>query len=506
MWNDGYITEIDYTHGYYPELSPQRLKFCLNSCGIEFELAPNFKYLELGFGQGVAINVHAAASLGEFWGTDFNPAQAHNAIKLGKSSQAQINAFDLSFEEFGKRDDLPEFDIIALHGIWSWVSEQNRREIVKIIRKVLRPGGIVYISYNANPCWSPTIPLRNLLVEHARRIGVGNLEEKISGSINFAKQIKDAGAQYFEANPTVSDWLATLDENPTAYLAHEYYHDEWHPMSFSEASSLLAEAKIKFGASAHPLDQIDEINFSEKARSLFGGITDEIFRETVRDYFRNVRFRRDIFIKGSRLLSPAERTKILEKAAFVLQKRPKDRSTHVVGVLGKADLQDAVYAPIVDYLGAGDYAPKTIAEIREHCPTIQFSQIVQALQVLIGLGEVAPAQAPDITSSVKEKTSLLNQEICRRAETSGDIFALASPVTGSAVLLNRFEQLFVQGSKMGEPNIPVYVWDILKAQNEKIIKDEKPLEGDAENIDEIRKRFKEFEEKRLPIIKALGVL
>ena len=48
---------------------------------------------------------------------------------------------------------------------------------------------------------------------------------------------------------------------------------------------------------------------------------------------------------------------------------------------------------------------------------------------------------------------------------------------------------------MGEPNIPVYVWDILKAQNEKIIKDEKPLEGDAENMMKLGSALKNLKKK-----------
>jgi len=32
----------------------------------------------------------------------------------------------MALAEFVARDDLPEFDVIALHGIWSWISAENR--------------------------------------------------------------------------------------------------------------------------------------------------------------------------------------------------------------------------------------------------------------------------------------------------------------------------------------------------------------------------------------------
>ena len=40
-----------------------------------------------------------------------------------------------SFAEFLSRDDLPDFDFITLHGIYSWVSPENRRTIVEFIRR-----------------------------------------------------------------------------------------------------------------------------------------------------------------------------------------------------------------------------------------------------------------------------------------------------------------------------------------------------------------------------------
>ena len=59
------------------------IKICLNSCGIEFELAPNFKYLELGFGQVLQLMFTLPLLLG-IWERILNSAQAHNAIKLGE--------------------------------------------------------------------------------------------------------------------------------------------------------------------------------------------------------------------------------------------------------------------------------------------------------------------------------------------------------------------------------------------------------------------------------------
>ncbi len=60
-WTAGYVADIGYTFGYYPELNPQRIKLLFLNAGL---VAPAFgTACELGFGQGLSANVHAAASV-----------------------------------------------------------------------------------------------------------------------------------------------------------------------------------------------------------------------------------------------------------------------------------------------------------------------------------------------------------------------------------------------------------------------------------------------------------
>ncbi|HWY82229.1 MAG TPA: hypothetical protein VNY10_09920 [Roseiarcus sp.] len=65
-WSAGYPTEIEYTYGYYRELYPTYLRLACLSAGIATAKADPLKYLELGFGQGVSINIHAAGNEGDF--------------------------------------------------------------------------------------------------------------------------------------------------------------------------------------------------------------------------------------------------------------------------------------------------------------------------------------------------------------------------------------------------------------------------------------------------------
>jgi predicted O-methyltransferase YrrM len=112
-WSAGYVSEIDYVHGYYRELSPTLMRLACLMAAVAPPPARQIRYLELGFGQGLSISIHAAANEGEFYGTDFNPAHAANAQALTGASGAKAVLLDDSFEDFLDRSDAGEFDCIG---------------------------------------------------------------------------------------------------------------------------------------------------------------------------------------------------------------------------------------------------------------------------------------------------------------------------------------------------------------------------------------------------------
>src|SRR2546423_1166691 len=106
-WSEGYVTEVEYSTNYYRELCPSLLRLACLAAGIAPPRDRDIAYLELGFGLGLTINIHAAAGSGTFFGTDFNPNHAVRAQALAAASGADARLFDDSFAEIAARDDLP---------------------------------------------------------------------------------------------------------------------------------------------------------------------------------------------------------------------------------------------------------------------------------------------------------------------------------------------------------------------------------------------------------------
>jgi SAM-dependent methyltransferase len=508
-WTAGYITELEYTYGYYRELSPTLLSLACLNAGVAPPSTKHLRYLELGYGQGLSISIHAAALDGEFWGTDFNPAQVAHARAIAEASGSGARLLEDSFAEFAARADLPEFDIIGLHGIWTWISDENSRVIVELIRRKLRAGGIVYISYNCLPGWAASVPLRHLMKLHADFAAeASGLLAKLDGAVNFAQQVIDSGALFFIGNPAVAERLKRMSGMDRHYLAHEFLTHDWRVMPFSELAHWLEGAKLNFVASAHLLDHVEPVNLTEAGLKLLAGISHPILRQSVRDYFVNQQFRRDIFAKGARRLSPLEQLEAFRAQAFVLTAHADDIPMKVVGSLGEAGLQEHVYRPIIASLADNAYAPKTLGQLASDpkLSSIQFPNLVQAALVLTGGGYLHPAQEPP--RQARARCGALNRYLCQRARSTGNVAFLASPVCAVGIAVTRFQQLFLlathQGRKSPEDQAQ-FVWDLLAAQGQRLLKQGKTLASAEENMDELLKQATEFAEKRLPVLKALGV-
>lgn len=499
----GYVTNLEYTHGHYRELGPGLLRLACLSAGLVSPPAAPLSYLELGYGHGLSINIHAAAGPGEFWGTDFNPAQAANAQALATASGSGARLLDDSFAELAARPDLPDFDIITMHGIWAWVSEENRRVIADLIRRKLRVGGLVYVSYNCLPGSISALPFRHLMSLHASRAGGAPLS-KVDGALGFVQQVAAHG-MYFQDNPPVLQRLARIMGEDRRYLAHEYFNSDWAVLSISDVAQSLEAAKVGFATSAYLLDHLEGLNVTGGGLAMLGGIDDPILREVTRDYLTGRQFRKDIFIKGSQRLSPIEQVEALRSQAVVMVAAPEDVPLVVSVPAGQVTLQEAVYRPVIEALAVA--TPQQLADVFGHvAPLVSWQQFVEVVTVLAGAGYVDPVQ--ETTPQARQRCAALNRHLCERARGKPEFEFLASPVTGSGVHVERIHQLFLLAAQHGRQSPAdqaTYVADLLTSQGERILKDGKAAETVEDHLAEIAARAVTFAEKRMPILKALEI-
>ena len=509
-WSAGYVADIGYTYGTYAELNPHRTRLAFLAAGL---VPPKVATAcELGFGQGMSVNVHAAASGVQWYGTDFNPSQAAFAQDLAAASKADVHLYDQSFEEFCSRADLPDFDFIGLHGIFSWISDENRRVIVDFVRRKLKVGGVLYISYNTQPGWAAMAPVRELLSEHANVMGApgGGSAARVDGSLAFVERVFATNPLFVKANPQIAarfDKVKTMSRN---YLAHEYFNRDWMPFPFSRLSRWLEPAKLSYGCSAHYLDHVEAINVTAEQRELLSGITDPLFAQTVLDYMTNQSFRRDYWVKGPRKLGNMERDEQMLQLRVLLLTGRADVPMKITAALGELTLQPQVYEPLLDLLA--DQMPHTVGSLIDtarsrHGLTPQ--HVLQALLILAGGGHLVTLQDEDVLDRAIPAAQRLNARVCELAVSQHELHYLAAPATGGALSVDRIQLLFLLARTRGANDAEqwaAFAQEVLVRQGQRLVHEGKPMGSDDEQYTELVKRAVHLRDHKLPLLRRLGAV
>ncbi len=505
-WTSGYVTEIEYTRGYYRELGPALLGFAALPSGVvQPDLTAPFTYLELGCGQGLSTALHAAAlPQGRFYAADFNPTHTLNARRLAaQAGIGNVNYLERSFAELAD-DNLPEFDFIALHGVYSWISAENRAHIVEIIRRRLKTGGLVYLSYNCLPGWTAAAPLRRLMIDHAAQSS-GPIGARVTNAVKFATRLRDAGARYFANNPAVTTRLDQIAKHAPEYLAHEYFNRDWALFYFGDVVADLAPAKLAFVGSVNIVEQLDHMVVPAKAKELYAEAGDPVFKEMLKDFLSGQQFRRDAFVRGAPRLRGRDHFALIERQRFALIVARDACALKVAVPTGEGTLKEAIYKPLLDALAEG---PRTLAELRQ-IPAVAAmtpQETWSSLLTLVAVNYVAPALPREGEAERALGAAGFNDLMLKRllsGEETSTVFA--SPVLGSGIAVDLLEGLTLAALQQGGEDPAVLVSRTLAARNQRVVKDGKVLETDAENQAEVRTRVERFRSGRLPVLRQLGV-
>jgi hypothetical protein len=343
---------------------------------------------------------------------------------------------------------------------------------------------------------------------HLHADGSGILS-RIDGALNFTDGLLATSPTYAKVNPLVKDKIEQIKKLNKNYVAHEYFNRDWHPMHFNEMVQWLEPAKLAFACSATYLDHIESLNLSTEQIKFLNEIKDVTFRETARDFMVNQQFRRDYWVKGARRPTELEQTESIRKLKFILVANRASISLTINGPLGEANLNKEIYNPLLDLLA--DYKVRSFEHIESALAKygLDFAKLVQALLVLTGTTTIACVQDEQVITKAKRQTDKLNSYFLNKSRGSNELGYLASPVTGGAIAVGRFQQLFVLAIQKGlkkPEDWAAFVDGILSAQGQKIVKEGKALETQDEMLAELNNMANDFSAKQLPILKALLII
>ncbi len=513
-WTAGYASGIEYTAGFYRDQSPAYLNFVCVLNGFEpVPLDRPFTYFELGFGRGLTINVQAAANpQGRFYGADFNPAHVCGARQLcDAAGLGNLTLLENSFAELaeGKVDSLPQFDFITLHGIYTWVSRENREHVARFIKRYLKPGGVVYVSYNAMPGWAGAVPMQRLLLEYAT-LHPGRSTDQVEHARQFFGQMMAAKAGYFVRNPGIEKRLESLKTGDPHYLVHEYMNVHWEPLYHADVARQLGEeAKVDYVGSAELPLAFQQLYMNQEKQDLLKSIPDATLRETVKDYIIDTTFRKDVFVRGARPMRQQRYLDCLFQFGLALCV-PRDLvSLKMKLAFGEINAREDVHGPVLDALAERPHSLSELAAL----PAMQGKSLSQVVQVAALLTATSQAsiyplqQAPEAAASA----AALNRVLVGQIQYGEDYQVLVAPLLGNGVPVATasslaYHMLSTPDAPRDAAAIASRAWRIMAAQGRKLLRNGAPIEGEQENVAELAMLIEETLTKRVPIWRQLGIL
>jgi SAM-dependent methyltransferase len=410
--DDGYAADIPYLRDFKPMLAPAWLDHVALVAGIEPPARRDgFAWCDLGCGQGVTAAILAATHpSGVFHGIDAMPVHIDHARRL--AAAAAIPNLRLHAVDFAAASglELPQFDYIVAHGVYTWIGLEAQCALRRFIDRLLKPGGLVYLSYNAMPGWARDLPFQGLLKEFGRTFPGDNFW-RLTAAAELARTLARAGVASLTASYIVKELQERPEDYAPAYLVHEFMPAAWQPLYVTEVRRHMAAIGLQPVGSATLSENFDWMVLGEAARRTLGTITDPGARELVRDYYLDQRFRCDVFARGNRHLAPGERASRLLSSSFVLARPvPAIRYTMTTPA-GSATYDSPAARAIVAELNAGRLAK---------------TEDLKTLLTLCAAGDIMPAESGHV--SVAD----LNRALCDRVDGPEEIRWFALPC-GTAV-------------------------------------------------------------------------
>ena len=496
-WSGGYVADIEYIEGFYPQQSPPRMVLGCLLGGVAADLPAAddvVHYLELGCGRGMgALMIAASNPAWRVTAIDYNPTHIAmgtaiaRAAGIGNVDFMEADLVTLAGSDAARA--IPQADFVSLHGVWTWVGPEVRAGIVRLLGQIVRPGGVVHVSYNALPAWQGALGMQRLVYEGGRR-GATRSDRQASAGLELAREVNAAGAHYLTESGLVRELLERTAGLMPEYLSHEYMNAHWAPAFQADVAAAMADAKLDWVASANPLENFPQLMLTDEQRVLFERFDDPIMRELVKDVCLPRQFRHDLYVRGPRRIPNAERDAAVAALVLAPTVSAAELETAIDVPAGKAEMS----ADLKAMMAALMPGPASVAQLLTQAPGR--SSPAELAGVLVGSlqGQILPHPGAEQPACATRLNRVLGGRVQSLAGTA-NMGALASGPLGTGLPVPKLVQFIAGRLLAGEDESAAGSWvDSLAAD---IV---------PEKRETVATMVQSAIEKRVPILRRLGIV
>ena len=185
-------------------------------------------------------------------------------------------------------------------------------------------------------------------------------DRQVEAGLEVVHALAEAKAQHVAGLPFVDSLQQHVRHSQTAYLAHEYMTEAWRPCFHADVAAAMSEAKLDWVASDNLLENFSSLMLGEEARKVLARFDDPVMRELVKDLCLPRGLRQDVFVRGARRMSPAERDDALGKVMLGLLCSEAQLAWEFEVPSGHAALERRFFGPIAASL---DHGPRFVGDL-----------------------------------------------------------------------------------------------------------------------------------------------
>lgn len=303
---------VAYPAHAYPNTHPDMLAVIGMLHDLDAAPVGRCRVLEVGCNEGANLIPMAYAIPGsEFVGFDIagQPvARGQRRIEaLGLRNirlfQANLTAVEAS---------LGRFDYIIAHGVYAWVDETAREELLALCRRHLGPNGIAFISYNALPGGHVKNMLREILLQGMA--GTEDPAEGVTAGFALLRLITAARPEGDPFRALLEKELVRLEKRGPQAVFHDELSRDHRPVLFTEFIAHASANGLQYlGESTlpPPNDISYKPGFAGAAKARAQG--DPIAHEQLLDFARMRMYRETLLCHADRALSSDLSIELLDR-------------------------------------------------------------------------------------------------------------------------------------------------------------------------------------------------
>jgi len=283
--------------------------------------------------------------------------------------------------------DIPPCDFLCLHDLQYLGGEAGLKRLGAFLQRVLAPGGLCSVSYQALPGMHEELPVRQLLRQLVEN-GEGSLEARLKNAVSQARGICKV-SRLSQTMPQLDAMLDRLEAGISPRLARELLHPDWQPLYFHQVHETFRAAGLQHMGQAALHYDIPPLLMPAERLEAYAPHDGTATGEYLKGLLAAQTMRYDVFHNGAPHMAGAEHALNLAELQFARLTPGSQRLYEVPTPHGMVQLQPELVDPLYQVLEPGS---ASYGQLLEALPQQQNTPelLHQLMAILVDAGQLHP--------------------------------------------------------------------------------------------------------------------